>query len=159
MNICRKRELPLYSWNINLIQSINRNKDQWVLYHKRCEFSKPMSYPSRNTLIINLMHYPTFACSLTLYQKVAASVLLCLQHTHLRHYCKLNYDLCKRNILNRSLCSCGKQEDAYNFFFVWKIIPLLEILFSIACSCLNWSVLICGDINLPLQMKVVRTCF
>ena len=57
----------------------------------------------------------------------------------------LNYDLCERNILNSPQCSCGKQEDAYHFFFVCKI--------SILCSSLNWSILLCGDVNLPLQIN------
>ena len=41
-------------------------------------------------------------------------------HTKLRHYCILKYDLCKRNTLNCPQCSYGKQEDAYQFFFVCK---------------------------------------
>ena len=43
-------------------------------------------------------------------------------HTKLRQNCILNYDLCKRNILNTGSpqCSFGKQEDAYHFFFVCK---------------------------------------
>lgn len=38
-------------------------------------------------------------------------------HTKLRHNCVINYDLCKRNIINNPLCLCGQTEDVYQFFF------------------------------------------
>ena len=71
------------------------------------------------------------------------------------------YNIIFINILNSPQCSCGKQKDAYHLilFLYVKIIPLPETLFSIACSCLNWSILIiinlllCGDVNLPLQIN------
>ena len=38
-------------------------------------------------------------------------------HTRLRHKCALNNDLFRCNIIDSPLCSCGKTEDAYHFFF------------------------------------------
>ena len=38
-------------------------------------------------------------------------------HTRLRHNCVLNKDLFRCNIIDSPLCSCGKPEDAYHFFF------------------------------------------
>jgi hypothetical protein len=37
--------------------------------------------------------------------------------TDLRHNCVLNKDLFRCNIINSSLCTCDKIEDAYHFFF------------------------------------------
>lgn len=36
-------------------------------------------------------------------------------YARLRHYCLLNFDLFKRNIICSRLCSCGKEKDAYHF--------------------------------------------
>ena len=38
-------------------------------------------------------------------------------HTKLRHNCALNSDLFRFNIINSPLCSCGKVEDTYHYFF------------------------------------------
>lgn len=38
-------------------------------------------------------------------------------HTRLRHNCALNNDLFRCNIINSPLCSCGKLEDTYHYFF------------------------------------------
>ena len=38
-------------------------------------------------------------------------------HTKLRHNCALNNDLFRCNIINSPLCSCGKLEDTYHYFF------------------------------------------
>ena len=38
-------------------------------------------------------------------------------HTRLRHNCVLNKDLFRCNIIDSPLCSCGKTEDAYHYFF------------------------------------------
>ena len=44
--------------------------------------------------------------------------MLNIIYTKLRHNCILNYDLYRKNIADTPNCSCAKQEDAYNFFFV-----------------------------------------
>ena len=41
-------------------------------------------------------------------------------HTKLRRNCILNYDLYRTNIVDTPNCSCGKQENAYHFFFICK---------------------------------------
>ena len=38
-------------------------------------------------------------------------------HTRLRHNCILNKDLFRCNIINSPLCTCGKIEDEYHYFF------------------------------------------
>ena len=38
-------------------------------------------------------------------------------HTRLRHNCVLNIDLFRCNIIDSPLCSCGKPEDTYHYFF------------------------------------------
>jgi hypothetical protein len=38
-------------------------------------------------------------------------------HTRLRHNCILNKDLFRCNIINSPLCTCGKIEDDYHYFF------------------------------------------
>ena len=73
-----------------------------------------------------------------------------INHTKLRHNCILNYDLRKRNILN----SCGKQEDAYHFFFVCKNYSiarntLFHCLFQLELVNIDINLLLRGDVNLP----------
>ena len=46
--------------------------------------------------------------------------MLNIIYTKLSHNCILNYDLCRKNIADTHNCSCGKQEDAYHFFFICK---------------------------------------
>ena len=41
-------------------------------------------------------------------------------HTKLGHNYIINYGFCKRNNFMSLQCSCGKQEYAYHFFFVFK---------------------------------------
>ena len=50
---------------------------------------------------------------------LSSLVITCFStvHTRLRHSCVLNKDLYTCNIIDSPLCSCGKQEDAYHFFF------------------------------------------
>ena len=71
--------------------------------------------------------------------------------TKLRHNHILNYDLCKRNILNSLECSCGKQENAYHFFFVCTnySIPrntLFDCLFKLELVNIDINLLLCGDV-------------
>lgn len=53
-------------------------------------------------------------------------------HYKLRHSCLLNFDLLvfRRNIIDSPLCSCGKEEDAYNFFLFRKYSNARKNLFS-----------------------------
>lgn len=79
-------------------------------------------------------------------------------HTKLRHNCILNYDLCKRNILNSPQCSCGKQEDTYHFFFVCKNYSiarntLFDCLFMLELVNIDLNLLLYGDVNLPLHIN------
>ena len=38
----------------------------------------------------------------------------------------LNYDFCKRNIIDSSLCLCRKMGDAYQLFFVCKYFSIVR---------------------------------
>ena len=60
--------------------------------------------------------------------------------------------------LNSPQCSCGKQEDAYHFFFVCKnySIPrntFFDSLFRLELVNFDINLLLCGDVNLPLQIN------
>lgn len=81
-------------------------------------------------------------------------------HTKLRHNCLLNNDLCKRNIINSPLCSCGKYEDVYHYFFactkyanarnnLFNYLFMLEELVTIDTNLLLW-----GDRDLPVSTNI-----
>ena len=79
-------------------------------------------------------------------------------HTTLRLYCILNYDCCNRHNLYNPQCSCGKQEDTYHFFFVCKNYSnarntLFDCLFRLELLNIDINLLLCGDVNLPIQIN------
>ena len=80
-------------------------------------------------------------------------------HTKLRHKCILHYDLYKRNITNTPFCSCGQNEDVYHFFFACKKYSkarnnMFNQLFMLDLANIDTNLLLCGDVNLPLQINI-----
>ena len=68
------------------------------------------------------------------------------------------YNIIFFNILNSPQCSCGKQEDAYHFFFVCKNYStarntLFDCLFMLELVNIDLNLLLFGDLNLPLQIN------
>lgn len=51
-------------------------------------------------------------------------------HTRLRHNCILKKDLCRCKIIHSPLCSCGKIEDAYHYYFLVQNIIFHEMIYS-----------------------------
>lgn len=72
-------------------------------------------------------------------------------HTKLRHNCALNNDLFRCNIINSPLCSCGKLEDTYHYFFTCnKYKDARNVLFNdvfqiVNLNIVNTHVLLWGD--------------
>ena len=72
-------------------------------------------------------------------------------HTRLRHNCVLNKDLFRWNIFDSHLCSCGKPEDAYHFFFSCNKYPvsrneLFNVIFRMeSLHIVDTRVLLWGD--------------
>lgn len=72
-------------------------------------------------------------------------------HTRLRHNCVLNSDLFRCNIINSPLCSCGKLEDTYHYFFTCnkykeaRNVMLNEIFNIVNLNIVNTHVLLWGD--------------
>ncbi|XP_055995247.1 uncharacterized protein LOC125672352 isoform X1 [Ostrea edulis] len=81
-------------------------------------------------------------------------------HTKLRYNCILNYDLYKLNITNSPFCTCGHtNEDIYHFFFACKNYSrarndLFNRLFMLDLVNIDTKLLLCGDVNLPLQTNI-----
>ena len=75
-------------------------------------------------------------------------------HTRLRHNCVLNIDLFRCNIIDSPLCSCGKPEDTYHYFFncnkyAIQRNELFNSIFRMKNLCIvNTHVLLWGDNSL-----------
>ena len=75
-------------------------------------------------------------------------------HTRLRHNCVLNIDLLRCNIIDSPLCSCGKAEDTYHYFFncikyAIQRNELFNSIFRMKNLCIvNTHVLLWGDNSL-----------
>ena len=153
----------------NVSEYNTRNKDQFIFPRCNLELFKKSFVPDATKYWNSLSIEARASTSINTFRKYLTTDVsnpppyfsfgkryTNIVHTKLRYNCLLNDDLYKRNIVNTPLCSYGKTEDSYHFFFACKNYTnarniLFTQLFRIDLINIDTNLLLWGNTNLSLQ--------